>query len=137
MILAIDPGGKSGVAVRFDDGSFKTCICESLFNKNTKLRFDATELYEMVTLPGITHVVIETFQAQTIDKYGLHTVRLVGAVEALCWHLKIPLTKHMPTDRKPFQSDAKQLLMGTRAMIHEHDALAHLLRYEYDISKRA
>ena len=132
--MSIDPGGKSGVAFRLDDGKILTCVCESLFDKNTKLRFDATELYEMLSLPNITHVIVETFQAQTIDKYGLHTVRLVGAIEAICWYRKIPLTKHMPQDRYPFKEEAKEILQSFKRayMVHELDALAHLLRWEFD-----
>lgn len=135
MLMAIDPGGKSGIAIRLPNGDFVTCICESIFvDEKGKRYFDATQLYDMLKTDGITHVVVETFQATTIDKHGLHTVRLVGAIEAICYYRGIPLTKHMPQDRYPFKLEAKQLLIEkkTKYLVHEFDALSHLLRYEYD-----
>lgn len=136
-IMSIDPGGKSGIAIRTDDGTLMTCICESLFDKKSgtrQVRYDATELYEILMLPTITHVILETFQAQKIDQYGLHTVRLCGAVEAICYVRNIKLTKHIPQDRYPFKTEAKIWLQDQKKpyLIHELDALAHLLRYEYD-----
>lgn len=134
-IMAIDPGGKSGIAIRMPDQTLITCICESIFLKDGKRTYDPTQLYEMFESNVLSHVIVETFQAQTITKDGLHTVRLVGAVEALCWKLKIPLTKHMPIDRRPFQNKANELLQGRRVMVHERDATAHLLRYEHDTNR--
>lgn len=136
-VLAVDPGGKSGIAIRLDDGKLMTCICESLFNKKAGTRqvtYDAKELYEMLMLPTITQVIVETFQAQRIDQYGLHTVRLVGAIEAICHVRNIPLVKHIPQDRYPFKTEAKMWLQDQKRpyLIHELDALAHLLRWEFD-----
>lgn len=152
QIISIDPGGSSGIAVRLRDGQLITCIannicinddCTAIETDIDRMTYKCklcnqkskpTVLYEMLTQPGIEHVVFETFQAQTISKYGLHTVRLVGAIEALCWKLNIPYTEHMPMHRKPFMADAEQELqrIGLRYVVHEKDALAHLLRWEHD-----
>lgn len=133
MILAIDPGGTTGIAIRMNDGSIQTCVCQTMTGDKKK-EFDSTSLYDMICTPGITHVVYEMFQAELISKYGLHTVRLVGAIEALCWKLNIPVLAHMPQMRRPFLDEAKKILTkkGGRYVIHEVDALAHLLRMEYD-----
>lgn len=131
-VISIDPGGKSGVAIRFNDGTIETCICESIFKNGKQETFDPRSLYELFLTYKFDHAVIETFQAQTITRYGLHTVRIVGGIEALCIAKDIPLTKHMPVDRYPFLQDAKDLLQGKRPMIHQVDALAHLLRWEND-----
>lgn len=131
-IISIDPGGKSGVAIRLPNKEIVTCICESIFRNGQETTFDPKELYDLFVDTEYDHVIIETFQAQTIDKYGLHTVRLVGGIEAICFIKNIPITKHMPQMRYPFKDDAKQLLAGKRHMIHELDALAHLLRWEHE-----
>lgn len=131
-ILAVDPGGKSGVAIRLPNKEIVTCICESIFRDGKEIRFDPTELYDLLKNADYEHIIVETFQAQTIDKYGLHTVRLVGGIEAICYIRDIPITKHMPQMRYPFRDEAKQILSGRRHMIHELDALSHLLRWEND-----
>lgn len=146
IILAIDPGITTGIAVRAANGQIATAVCtstckacgsEDIHNLTLRCKTcggmsEAVQLYNMICEPTLEHVVYESFQAQTISKYGLHTVRLVGAIEALCWKLELPVTTHMPVERKPFLDDAAKLLEGRRHMIHEKDALAHLLRFEYD-----
>lgn len=124
MILAIDPGVSTGVAIRFDDGSFKTVTI-------TK----RTDLYDYVR-PPVDICVYETFQAQLISGYGLHTVRLVGAIEALCYEHKIQSVPREPQKRKAYVNKAVALLhcQGYNFTDHEADALAHLLSYEASVS---
>src|SRR5215831_5843760 len=122
MIISIDPGGTTGVAIRFPDGSFKTV---SITKK--------TDLYELIR-PPVEVCVYEEFQAQLISGYGLHTVRLVGAIEALCWNYGIKGVPRQPQRRKAYVSKAVALLhdSGYSFTDHEADALAHLLSYEAD-----
>jgi hypothetical protein len=121
VVIAIDPGGTSGVAIRYPDGTIFTTACKA-----------PEEVYALIMLPGIEQVVIERFAAVTISKYGLHTVRIVGGVYALCWEHKIPYTEHAPQHRYPFKKEAREILKGRRVVIHEIEALEHLLRWEYD-----
>lgn len=121
MILAIDPGVSTGIAIRMDDGDFQTVTVR---NKE--------DLYGYIQAP-VSVVVYETFQAQMISGYGLHTVRLVGAIEALCWYLKIKAVSQMPQQRKAYASKATALLHTKKTYkytVHEMDALSHLLAYE-------
>lgn len=120
-VVAIDPGGTSGVAVRGRDGTILTTACTR-----------PEEVYDIVSTPGVEQVVIERFAATLISKYGLHTVRIVGGVYALCWKLNIPYLEHAPTDRYPFKKEARAILKGRRVVIHEIEALEHLLRWEFD-----
>lgn len=124
--MGIDPGGTSGIAVRNDDGVLATCVAKT-----------PEELYDFILKAkvsgGLTHIVIENFIAATISSDGLHTVRIVGGVRAVAHILGIGITIHVPQDRYAFQEDAKQTLKELGGgVIHEQDALAHLLRYEYD-----
>lgn len=120
-VMALDPGGTTGVALRAPDGDIVTATCKT-----------PEELWEMLLSPGLEQVVFEKFQAQRIDKYGLYTVRLIGGIEALCYQRKLPVTAHMPSERRPFLVDAHDVLAGRRTVIHEKDAVAHLLRWEHD-----
>jgi hypothetical protein len=126
IVCAIDPGGTTGIAIRLptETDNLQTCVAKT-----------PEELYDLINRGHITHIVIETFQAQLISRHGLDTVEIVGGVKALCHVLNIELETHMPQDRYPFQQEAKQLLQGKHTVIHEQDALAHLLRYEYDHPK--
>lgn len=127
-ILAIDPGGTTGIAVRVGEW-LNTCVM-----KSPEEVFDLLQQHKDV----LNVVVIENFAAQDISKYGLHTVRIVGGVYALCYINKIEYVLHTPQDRYPFKEESKQWLetskrgKGIRYMVHELDALAHLFRLEYD-----
>lgn len=118
IILSIDPGGTTGIAIK-TDGRYTTCVCKS-----------DEELWELFrNTPDV--VIIENFVAELISKYGLSTVQLVGGVKALCWTKRIPLIVHPPQKRKAFLEQAKEILSKDHREIHEVDALAHLLAYEY------
>lgn len=117
-ILAIDPGGTTGVATRMPNGR----IIAGAFKEHT-------DIYAM--LSNVDEVVIEGFYtAGRISRDGLHTVRIVGGVQALCWYLNKPCCLHMPHTRKPFIAQARALL-GRGVTPHEIDATAHLLAYEH------
>jgi hypothetical protein len=120
LTLAIDPGVTTGIALRMPGSLFTTEV------------EDETDLFRLVIMA--TEVVYENYAGQIISKYGLHTVRLVGGIIALCWRERIQVTRHVPTDRLPFMRDAKKILVGRgeKYSQHELDSLAHLLRYEYD-----
>lgn len=116
--LSIDPGGTTGIALRLSDGSIMTSICKT-----------PEELWDFITSPGIEQVVYERFAARHIDTNGLYTVRLCGGIEAVCYLLEIPCKGQQPQQRRPYLQDA-QALRKPRTMVHELDALAHLLCWE-------
>lgn len=126
-VMAIDPGGTSGVAVRFVNGKILTCTTTT-----------PEQLYNMMCNACLDHVVYESFQAQQINKYGLYTVELCGGIKAVAHTLGIPCAKHMPQDRYPFLDEAVKFLNDRKEatsmhyVVHEKDALAHLFRWEHD-----
>lgn len=123
IIIAIDPGptqpGTTGVAIRTDDG-YMTCAY-----------FDAKDVYELFDTTKYDACIIEFFTTSgRISRHGLGTVELVGAVTALCAMKKIPLYRQAPFYRKPWLAEAKRIA-GKGVVIHEIDALAHLLSWEW------
>lgn len=125
-VMAIDPGYKNvGIAFRMA-GMYTTCKVSTL---------DA--LVDFFT-HHIDIVIIERFEANTISKYGLDTVEMVGGMRALCHYLNIPLIQHMPQFRRAFIDRAKEIMLENKIRDnrkgrdnHEMDALAHLLAWEY------
>lgn len=124
LVIAIDPGGTTGIAVKTSDGRYLTCTAST-----------PEEVADFLFTKRFTHLIVENFQAQTIGKWGLHTVRIVGGCYMLAYLKGATYVHHVPQDRYPFQQEAKEMLQGTKAVIHEQDALAHLLRWEYDQKK--
>lgn len=120
-LIAIDPGGTTGIAVRVGDMQPVTCVTKT-----------PDELWDFLSAGKFTHCVIEDFQANRVDRHMIYTIRLVGGVEASCRLLGIELKKHTPQDRYPFRKEAEEFLRGSKAVIHERDALMHLFRWEHD-----
>ena len=123
LIVAYDPGEHVGVAWRNLDGTLDA----------TMIHFNLPLSYSFISdMPDI--VVYEDFETSTIDKHGLYTVRVVGGIQALCTHLKIPCVVQIPQARYPFREEAAAYLRNLRKsrkfVTHEMDALAHLLAYE-------
>lgn len=88
-------------------------------------------------LPSATEVVIEDFTAQIISSDGIWTVRLIGVIEGICWNADVPLFIQRNMERKAQLENAKSLLgyPNRKTLIHEVDALAHLLRFEYNTER--
>lgn len=127
-ILSVDPGLSNGIAY------FES----STFTYYTDVRKDIREVYDYFKEPlvqGLEQVVIENFAAQKISGYGLHTVRVVGAIEALCYIRNIPLAKQQPQQRLAFVAIAKRIVAKQPRIEdshhHQADALAHLLAWQH------
>ena len=118
-ILAIDPGQSIGIAVKIA-GSYNTCTLR-----------EAKDLYALILSHNWGVVVYEKFiSSGMISKFGLYTIELVGAIQALCTEHNINCCMHTPIMRKTFQQDAKA--KASSKVDHEVDAMAHLLKWEYD-----
>lgn len=85
------------------------------------------EVWEFVKQVKWGQVICENFTtAGRISSYGLLTVRIIGGVQAICWLYDLPLAMQMPQHRNMRQKMAD----GMADVIHERDALAHLLSWE-------
>lgn len=130
-IMGIDPGGTIGVAMKIGD-----------IYRTFPIKDEAPALWDWFksdsTRPD--QVVIERFAtAGRISSHGLNTVEIVGGVKSLCWVFGVPLAVRAPQQRYAFMDDAETILkaIGARYVIHEHDALAHVLAWEHWMKERA
>lgn len=120
-IISIDPGGTTGLAIRYPDGQWMTVALTR-----------PSELWEFFEA-GPDHVVFEIFTPQgRADQYMTYTIELVGGIKALLYALKLTGTAHTPGARVAYMLQAEEMLRPHEHVIHEVDALAHLLAYEYD-----
>lgn len=119
MILAIDPGGHSGVALRLPTGKLLT---------NTVTT--PSELFNFfLEKPDLC--VFEIFATGgRVDQHMIYTIELVGGIKAVCYALGIKAYAHVPQARNPWILQAADLLKGTEHTRHEIDATAHLLAFE-------
>lgn len=118
-VVAFDPGGSTGIAIRYPDGSWLT---------NTLS--DPADIWDFIAQrPDV--VVFEIFATSgRVDKYMIYTIELVGGIKAACYTLSIRSVAHTPIHRYPFLQQAEDLIRGQQHTRHEVDALAHLLAFE-------
>lgn len=130
QMMAVDPGGSIGIAVRIpkDDGT-GTYL--------TATYTDPKDVWNILSMYPPVYLAYEKFATGgRVDKNMLHTVEIVGGLRSLCHVMNIEMHVHQPQERRSFLPEAKILLSGRHATIHEHDALAHLLLLEYRLGQR-
>lgn len=126
-VIGIDPGGTTGIAVLLPMNlGYITCTTST-----------PEQLYEFLWAQDYSHLVVENFQAHKIDHNGLYTVDLVGACKAITYLKGAIYVKHMPQDRYAFKKAAREILKNRKVVIHEIEALEHLLRWEYDNARQS
>lgn len=121
-ILAVDPGITTGIAIHTNQDLYLTLVIHR-----------HKDLWSIVDLHLPDVIVVEDFNsAGLISKDGQATLRLIGAIEAVAFRMDIPTIIQFPRERYPFIAPAKQMLLASREkfLIHQTDALSHLLLYE-------
>lgn len=123
--LAVDPGGHIGIAWKVD-GNYHTLMTE-----------DPIDLWDMIYRPyqveSWSTIIVEHFStAGNMSTHGRNTIEIVGGVIALAHITRTTLILHSPYTRKAHLAKATGLLKLRlpKPVIHEHDALAHLLAWE-------
>lgn len=120
-LIAIDPGGNTGVATKAD-GKYLTYTIDK-----------PDKVFEILTACWDA-VVYEDFNtAGNISKDGIHTLKVIGGILALCWKEEFKVYRQFPQQRMAFLARANGILRNRldKHTEHETDALAHLLRWEY------
>lgn len=119
MVMAIDPGGSTGLAVKYPDATWLTTTLT-----------EPGELWKFLA-ERPDEVVFEIFSTQNrVDKYMIYTIELVGGIKGVIYTLGIHGFAHSPGKRYPFIQQAEDMLRGQGHTKHEVDALAHLLAHE-------
>ena len=124
-IIAIDPGGTTGIAVRKEDGE----IYLTQLTKPSEL-WEFLRGYRRVEEQGT--IICENFStAGRISSAGLHTVRLVGGVQAIGWVMGWPVYTPEPAQRIMMREKAEEIAPRKHELRHQRDALMHLLAFEF------
>lgn len=128
-LMAVDPGGTTGLAFRFPDGQIATCTTNS-----------QEDLWQyFLDNPVPDQVILEEWQYFNgrVTPSGFLTANLVASLIGICHILKIPLALRSPGSRANRQQEAEEWYKQNKRRrtilkIHSHecDALAHLLTWE-------
>lgn len=136
-LIAIDPGGTTGVATLIDNKYAVTTI--RCFNhiENKRIEWVDTQLlWTFVREGGWDHVVIEGYATPgLISKDGIATIEIIGQLRYICEYHQIPYTIQYPLERHAAikTGDAAKIMLEQvgkkRYPSHELDAMAHLVTY--------
>lgn len=119
LILSVDPGVTSGLAMKLDQEIVTTCA------------FSDAEVLKFINNTKWDLVIYEDFNSGgRISKYGQNTIRLIGKIELLCTQKNIKTCKHQPQNRYCAISKAIMQLKNVKHLKHENEALSHLFACE-------
>ena len=140
-LVAFDPGISTGCAIHTDE-RYHVANGQTVVTPRQYITLVITEphkLWEVLEGQNPVHCCIfENFASGgLISKDGQATLRLVGAIEAICYKMGIPVALQFPVERRGFIPIAREMLKqrGSTPISHEVDALSHLLLYESRIEK--
>lgn len=127
VIVAVDPGVTTGIAVRVtlpDSRRYYTVNC-----------MNPQEVWSFLTTAAPDVVILEQFAASgRIDDNCAKTLEMCGWVKAFVNLMKPVYVSHTPAYRKAFLKQAASFLdilkPGMSRTDHEKDSMAHLLRWE-------
>lgn len=129
--IAIDPGPHIGVAIHSTAASAASGYTMVMLTEPVKL-WDVMQRHK----PSV--IVLENFSSSgLISRDGQSTIRLVGAVELMAYILGAELVLQSPQERYGQMDAARSMLkaIGRKLVSHEVDSMAHLLTYEFRLSK--
>lgn len=133
-IVALDPGGTTGVAIKQEGTS------PSRFQVDTSTPEGLEEIYYTLLHESPIEVVMERFQF----RYGggrakvvLTPVEVIGVVKLYCALKKVKLYEQTPSQAKKFITDEKMRMLDLwiPGLPHAMDATRHLL-YHLIVTKR-
>ncbi len=130
MLMGVDPGGTTGVAV-FDEDSVR-------FTKLLEVKFDEIgRMFDIIGTYKPSVVVIEAFKlypwrAKTMSWNSMAAAQVIGVVKACCIEQRIPIVEQPASVRKTIAEPAIQrtgLVNLGRGKRHAKDAALHVLWY--------
>jgi len=137
-ILALDPGETTGFCV-FEGPNL--VVADQL--KTKSVPEGAWEIEKAVCKHNVAEVVMEMYRvyswkAEDHSWQSLHTPRLIGAVEYVCFQLDVPLIQQTAQQAKGFCTDEKLKAWGVYQVGKPHscDAIRHACYYLlFDVAK--
>lgn len=137
-VIAIDPGISTGVAIhKITEASYGALSYVPATDEYLALVVtEPPKLWDLIEQHKPETIVIENFAAGgLISKDGQATIRLVGAMELAAYITGADLVLQFPAERRAFIDRAREMLKqrstGKAPIVHEVDAMAHLLLYEH------
>src|SRR5262245_57026224 len=101
VIMAIDPGGSTGVAFKIDN-NYHTCTIT-----------DPKELWDLLKNFKPDKVAFESFATGgQVDRNMIGTMELVGSIHGICYVLGIEFYGQQPQARRSFIPPARRILNG-------------------------
>lgn len=135
-VIAFDPGISTGVAIHTSE-SHRDFALEGIDSQYlTVVTKEVTDLWDIIDKHQPDTIICENFAAGgLISKDGQATLRLIGAIEVICYRHNIKFVLHFPSEihnSGPWKPRARELIKQIKKtpISHEIDALAHLLLYE-------
>ncbi len=124
IVVAIDPGAHTGIATRFNNGTWTSqMIHNRIFDLWT---------YLITAQPSV--IIVERFRSPgtRLGTDGQDTIEIQGSVYSVAWMINAELVLQYPRDRTQFIPKARELIGANKTKIQSHgvDALAHLLYWE-------
>lgn len=126
MILALDPGGTTGLAWIRDVKDKVVCSLQVGPYEHH------SELWDFLTVNAPEHIVCESFTYRNgLAKADLIPVEYIGVIRLWCERKERPMTMQTPSMAKKFFDDKKVKAAGLwkPSMPHAMDAVRHLLYY--------
>lgn len=145
-IIAFDPGISTGVAIHTGEktsieGFPKIEITYMPDQYFTVVIKQVTDIWDVIDHHQPQTIICENFASGgLISTYGQQTLRLIGALEVIAFRHNIAFMLQYPSEihKNPaLMARAKQLIAQTKRtpIVHEIDAMAHLLLFEDRVAK--
>ena len=132
-LLCLDPGHTTGYSVfergkLTEAGQFRTVEADDSINWEP--------IVELLQKVQPTHIVMEDYRVYShkLDRHSFSrvpTLRVIGALDFLCWEKSIPVYYQMATQAKGFITDEKLKKWGLydQGQRHSRDSMRHGLYY--------
>jgi hypothetical protein len=122
MIIAVDPGGRTGMATWPNFSSAE--VAEPM---------EVVRIVEDAMAPegAVDAVVCENFRPRPRVTWQPDALHIIGGLRYVCWRHGVPLVLQEPAQAKTFATDDRLKAAGfyVPGMGHANDAARHLLRY--------
>lgn len=133
VLLCLDPGHTTGFCV-FRRGILTSAGQLRTVNQDDSINWDVVR--QLMDNIKPTHVVMEDYRVYShkLERHSFSrvpTLRLIGAIDYLCWERSVPTYYQMATQAKGFITDEKLKRWGLydQGQRHSRDSMRHGLYF--------